>query len=220
MARELTIYCDESSFKGRFFSNFYGGVLIESKHIEEARSVIAQKKLDLNFYGEVKWTKITENYVDKYISLIDTFFDLVEKDKIKVRIMFTQNMYVPLGLKEEHEENKYFLLYYQFLKHAFGLRFAVKSKRNVYVRIYLDKLPDTKENVSRFRDYVARIPELDDFIDSKIRIRTQDITEIVSHEHDVLQCLDIVLGSIDFRLNDKHKKNLSKREKSAELSEL
>ena len=26
-----------------------------------------------------------------------------------------------------------------------------------------------------------------------------------SHDHDILQCLDIVLGAIQFRLNDKHK---------------
>lgn len=205
MARELTIYCDESSFRGRFFSNFYGGVLIESRHLENVRRVISQKKADLNLFGEVKWTKIAENYSDKYIDLIDTFFDLVEQGKIKVRIMFTQNMFVPTGLTRAHEENKYFLLYYQFLKHAFGLRHAVKSRRNVYVRIYLDKLPDTKDNVSRFREYVARIPYLDEFESARIRIRNDDIAEVVSHEHDILQCLDVVLGSMDFRLNDKHK---------------
>src|SRR5579871_5432934 len=36
-------------------------------------------------------------------------------------------------------------------------------------------------------------------------IRKQDITEVASHDHVLLQCLDIVLGSVCFRLNDKHK---------------
>lgn len=34
--------------------------------------------------------------------------------------------------------------------------------------------------------------------------RKQDITEVSSHDHVLLQCLDVVLGSICFRLNDKH----------------
>lgn len=32
MAKEYSIWCDESIKKGKYFSNFYGGVLIESKN--------------------------------------------------------------------------------------------------------------------------------------------------------------------------------------------
>jgi hypothetical protein len=39
-------------------------------------------------------------------------------------------------------------------------------------------------------------------------LKEQDITEVRSHGHVLLQCLDVVLGSISFRLNDKHKEKL------------
>lgn len=34
-SKEYFIWCDESVKKGKFFSNFYGGVLIQSKHLQE-----------------------------------------------------------------------------------------------------------------------------------------------------------------------------------------
>jgi len=65
--REYVIYCDESVSKGAHFSNFYGGALVTSDNIDSVRSSIAAKKADLNLHGEVKWSKITENYKQKYI---------------------------------------------------------------------------------------------------------------------------------------------------------
>ena len=44
---------------------------------------------------------------------METFFDLVEADKIKTRIMFIQNSIVAKSLRSEQLENEYFLLYYQ-----------------------------------------------------------------------------------------------------------
>jgi len=120
MHKELIIYCDESSSRGTHFSDFYGGALVGSDDVDAVRSILAEKKRSLNFLGEVKWTKITENYEQKYIALMDTFFDLIGNGHVKVRIMFTQNMYAAVGLKKEHTDNKYFVLYYQFIKHAFG----------------------------------------------------------------------------------------------------
>ncbi len=100
MTKEYIIYCDESEDSGKHFSNFYGGALVRSEDIDEIRQILAAKKAELNFHGEVKWNKITSNYQDKYISLIDTFFDLIAADRIKVRVMFTQNTVVPKNLSK------------------------------------------------------------------------------------------------------------------------
>jgi len=40
---------------------------------------------------------------------------------------------------------------------------------------------------------------------SGLVIASEDIAEIKSHDHVLAQCLDVVLGAISFRLNDKHK---------------
>ncbi len=48
MARELSIYCDESDSKGKHFENFYGGALVESVHLEEVIARLQAKKDELN----------------------------------------------------------------------------------------------------------------------------------------------------------------------------
>jgi hypothetical protein len=43
------------------------------------------------------------------------------------------------------------------------------------------------------------------FRDANIILQKEDIAEVRSHDHVLLQCLDIVLGSMCFRLNERHK---------------
>ena len=60
------------------------------EHVDRVRELITDKKADLNLFGEVKWQKVSKNYLSKYIDLMSLFFDLVSGDIIKIRIMFTQ----------------------------------------------------------------------------------------------------------------------------------
>lgn len=128
MSGEYIIYCDESIERGRHFSDFYGGALVRSEHIDEVRDILSQRMAELNLGAEVKWNKISEDYRNKYIDLIDTFFDLVQDDKIKIRIMFTQNIIVARGLEKRHYEDKFFILYYMFLKFGFGLEHSLRLR--------------------------------------------------------------------------------------------
>jgi hypothetical protein len=205
MPQEYIIYCDESEEKGSHFSNFYGGALLKSVHLLNIQETLQKKKEELNLFGEVKWNKITENYADKYIALIDVFFDFIAFGMIKVRIMFTQNTIVAKNLSERHIDEKYFILYYQFIKHAFGLRYMQNLSGGNIVRIYLDKLPDTKEAVWKFKSFLTILSKTREFREAGVSITWENITEVTSHFHDVLQCLDIVLGAIHFKLNDKHR---------------
>lgn len=66
--------------------------------------------------------------------------------------MFRQNAQVPQNLKREHEEKEYFLLYYQFIKHAFGIDYCnTKEKDYVVLKLYFDKLPDTKKIIKSLK---------------------------------------------------------------------
>lgn len=205
MARELVIYCDESDISGRHFANFYGGALVESRHLEEVIARLEGSKQALNFLGEVKWQKITENYAQKYIDFVSEIFALMGEGKLKLRIMFTQNYFSAHRLTREQRENGFFLLYYQFVKHAFGLRFAGIAGQTTGVRIYFDKLPDTAEKCAAFKGYVSGLSKNHGFRQAGVTIRQDQIAEVDSKEHVVLQALDIVLGAMQFRLNDKHR---------------
>lgn len=202
--RNLIIYCDESIGKGKNFSYFYGGALVDERDINEVTDIIEGRKNELNLKHEVKWVKITGNYSQKYIDLIGTVFELISAGKIKIRIMFTQNRNVPTFLTKHQKENSYFLLYYQFIKHSFGLTYSNPDNIETNVRIYADRLPDSKEKIDIFKYYLASLSNNQRFKSANISIKKENITEIDSKKHSILQCLDIILGSMQFRLNGNH----------------
>lgn len=208
MAEQFIIFCDESAEKGTYYSHFYGGALVRASDREMIEDVISAKKAELNIKGEVKWTKITANYKDKYIELVDMFFDLIERGLVKIRLMFTQNINVVYDLDDEKLDNEYFLLYYQFVKHAFGLRYwnAADPHAVAHVSVYLDDPPQNPGKFHNFKNYMASLSDYPVFSRAKVRIAYEDITGVSSHHHGIMQCLDIILGGVQSRLNEVHTK--------------
>ncbi len=213
MSREFIIYTDESDRDGKYFANFYGGALIRSADVDAVRAELGAAAAAVGLTAEIKWQKVSAGYLDRYKSMMDTFFQLVAEDRIKVRIMFTQRRFVPVGLSQYHREHAYHLLYYQFIKHAFGLQFSNPRKRPVRLRIYLDKLPDKQEKNVIFTAFLAGLENARELRRAQILVPQDQIAEVDSHDHVVLQCLDVVLGAMQFRLNDKHQEGYGKGEK-------
>ena len=211
-SKEYFIWCDESVKKGKFYSNFYGGVLIQSKHLQEVTKKLNEIVSEIKITEEIKWQKVDAYKLPAFKKLMDVFFDLVKENKIKVRIMFKQNALVPNKLLDEHFQNEYFLLYYQFFKHHFGLQYSNETGEDIFIRAYFDYLPDTLSKRQQFKEYIKGLESLKSFKEAKIRLRKNDITEVNSKEHLPLQFLDVVLGAMQFRLNNLHKeKPLGKR---------
>ena len=198
---EYIIYCDESSSEGKKYSDFFGGCIVSSKDVNSIISQLNSLKKELNLSGEIKWTKVTSNYLDKYIKVMDVFFDLVACGKVKVRIMFRSNADLPSS--PHHNDEKYFKLYYQFIKHSFGLAEIPSDELPINLRIYFDQLPDTKEKCEKFKDYIRNLPDSHDFqhVSGRLIIKKENVAEVVSHDHVLLQCVDIVLGAMHFKLN-------------------
>jgi hypothetical protein len=205
MADEYLIYCDESDASGRHYGNFYGGVLLKMSDFEEIVKRLNAVKLTNNLHNEIKWQRITEQYLDKYLAVVDEVFKLLKEGKLKIRIMFTQNYNSPARLTADERELGFFMLYYQFIKHAFGLKFAGNGKQLTGIRIYFDRLPDTVEKVASFKGFVLGLNSNNEFSKARVQIRHDQLAEVDSKDHVVLQALDVVLGAMQFRLNDKHK---------------
>lgn len=201
MKKQYVIYADESHRKGKYFSNFYGGALVNYAELEKISGKLNAKKRELGLFQEVKWTKVTEQYLSKYLTLINYFFEFVISNKIKIRIMFRQNALVPQNLTREHEEKEYFLLYYQFIKHAFGIDYCNPSEKDhVVLKLYFDKLPDTKKKNKEFKGYIYALNDF--FYINNVHIFNEDISEVDSKNHVILQCMDIILGAMNFKLNN------------------
>jgi hypothetical protein len=202
---EYFIWCDESVKKGRINSNFYGGVLVPSTHVNKVAAAIQKVCAKQNLHHELKWQNVSAPYLEKYKAVMSIFFRQLKAGKVKVRIMYRQTAHVAKGLNKNQSENEFFLLYYQFFKHAFGLEHSNHTNKPIYIRAYFDLFPDTIAKSMQFKEYIKGLESLRKFQLAKIKFRKEDITEVKSHDHILLQCLDIVLGSMAFRLNNMHK---------------
>ena len=95
------------------------------------------------------------------------------------------------------------VLYYYFLKSAFGLKFSNPTpfKNKVNFSFYLDDLPCSENQKKSLKTSLYRYNH--ELKQSNIEIT--EIIEINSKKHVIQQCMDIVLGAMNFRLNDFHK---------------
>lgn len=204
--KEYIIFCDESDKKGEFYSNFYGGVMVGLSNYDRIKDRLEAKKEELGFKSELKWQKVTDRYLEQYIEFMRAFFDELRAGNLKVRIMFRQNIHSRRFEDSEAKALEYFKLYYQFIKHGFGLAHMDHLHPEVFLRLYFDQFPDTSERAEQFKGYLSGLQKMKHFEQARISIRKGDITEIKSHEHILLQGVDIVLGAMVFRLNNKHKR--------------
>ncbi len=203
MSRELIIYCDESVSRGRYYSNFYGGLLLPAEHLQEVSTRMAELKDRLGLRAELKWSSITPSVEERYCEMMSGLFDELAAGKGKIRIMCTQNRDVP-DLSIEQRSTSYHRLYYQFIKHAFGLEYAGTTTTPTRVRLLLDRMPTTAEQTAQFKSFVAALSHQPAFRRARIVVPPDHIGEINSHNHIMAQCLDVVLGAMAFRLNDRH----------------
>ena len=198
---EYTLFCDESSSTGKIFTDFFGGCIVKESMIPQIVADLEAKKIELGITAEIKWTKVSEDYVEKYIELIKVFFKYVRSGDIRVRIMFrkTANQYAHDDRPAKAE--RYTKLYYQFLRNSFGFNAPAAFTGEYYVHFLLDELPTRKDQADKFKDYLCALPNTIRMMESGLHIRKRDIGEVKSHDHVIMQCVDVILGSMNFKLN-------------------
>lgn len=211
------LFADESVQDGPLFSNFYGGALIPQSEYEEVRDRLLECKDGLGFQGnELKWQKVTARDLEAYKKIVTAFFTEMREGRVKMRVMFRNNRDGYTRGRVPKKE-RYLRLYYQFIKHAFGFSFRQSAVKPFRLRLFLDRLPDTKIQIKAFKEYLCRLNLTNDLRDCGILIEAQAISEIDSKDYILLQCVDIVLGAMAFRMNEQNlvkplgKRNRGKR---------
>jgi hypothetical protein len=202
--KEYWILCDESVQDGALFSNFFGGIILPQPNHANLENQLRVAKAEIGFLKELKWQRVTEHWLEGYQRMMTAFFDILREDQARMRVMFRDNRHPTEHLSPEQRKSSYFRLYYQFIKHAFGLKFSPKRKEGTRLRLFFDQFPDTREQVAQFKGFLAALPESSAMREANLLISRDHITEIDSQEHVLLQCVDIVLGAMAFRLNEMH----------------
>ncbi len=204
MTKRIIVYCDESAKKGAHFSNFYGASIVKSEDVSEIENHLNRLVSECGLTCEVKWNNISPSTFERFIAIIDAYFDFVIEQKIKFRCLFTQNMWVPVGLTQEQHKNAYFLLYYQFIKNGLGLSFYRHEFGTRDLQLIFDQFPRNSEQISDFKSFLSRLNPRT-LVPNGLALKPENIGEANSHAHIILQCTDVILGSMNFRLNDLHR---------------
>lgn len=199
----IYIWLDESDRHGEFYSNFYGGVLVHSSNVREVmdrmRGVVAEEGIN----DEIKWQKVNDYHFQKYLKLVDVLFDLAKEDKLKIRIFFRHNQYNALNLTQEERKADYQMLYYQFIKHAFGLPYSEKPLSAM--TLYIDEIPLRQSERDEFLSHLRGLANDPVLKNKGLTISEDGIVEVNSKNHLPLQFMDVILGAICFKLNEKDK---------------
>lgn len=199
------VYLDESDKDGPFFSNFYGGIILDSSYLEEFNSRIGEVLSHTPINGEeIKWQKVNAFTLEPYTQVVDELFAMLSEGKAKIRIFFRHNRYRPIGLSGEDKLNEYTKLYYQFIKHAFGFKEAPKDGDN-RLRLFIDEMPIPNEQRKVFLGFLYGLKDNLAFKRRNVQIIQNGIAEVNSKLHLPLQVMDLILGAMCFRLNNKHK---------------
>lgn len=195
------ITCDESTRNGARYSYFYGGVIVPENKYEGISKKLNMYKEHIGLPHEMKRSKIDLSNVSRYIEMLDFFFTFVKSGDIRVRVMFSDNRDLEAIPKKENQT--FVKFYYLFIRHAFALPYAGEDIR---LRLIFDELPENTKTRNEFKTYLisnlTHIPNAD--AKNAIIINRDSIEEVDSKKHIILQCADVIVGLIDFILNDSH----------------
>lgn len=200
----IFIWFDESDRHGEFYSNFYGGILIPSHYLREVMERMRTIVDEVGINDEIKWQKVNIYHFEKYVKLVDGLFDLAKEEKLKIRIFFRHNQYSALRLTTEEKKADYQMLYYQFIKYAFGLPYANNDSIQS-LTLYLDEIPLRRIERDDFISHLRSLSK-DPVLKGKgLTIAEDGIVEVNSKNHLPLQFMDVILGAMCFKLNEKDK---------------
>src|SRR5688572_23961288 len=75
---DFHVFCDESHTEHRFM--VYGGIVIPSRDAARFDAEVNAWRARNNMTGELKWTKVTNQRLAMYRSLLDVYFGNVRRD--------------------------------------------------------------------------------------------------------------------------------------------
>lgn len=183
---EINIYCDESNhleadgIPTMVLGAIYGPkekIKLANKRIREIK-----QKYNLRPTTEVKWTKVAKNKTQLYLDIIDYFFD---NDDLHFRAIIVNKDSLNHSVFKQTHDDFYYKMYFELLS-------KILDPENKYF-IYLD-VKDTQggKKVKKLKDVLCN--NMYDF-DGNIIDRIQQVR---SHEIEVMQLTDILIGAMQF----------------------
>ncbi len=170
---------------------FFGGLLGRQHEIDALRANLAAKAAELSLRGEIKWSKISPRSGRAYENIVAAFFDEFERlGSLRLRQIFLDRSYVPKpGVYDENASGLdiQYKLYYQFLKHSFGLEHLPAGPTNIIVR--LDE-HSSQQHQADLKAFVEQLPAFLKRRDLKVSVAFVQSSSFID-----LQLCDVITGA-------------------------
>lgn len=195
------IFCDESCHLENDGNDIMvlGALKCEaenkSTHYENIRNI--KLKYGVSSWSEIKWVKVSPSKLEMYKELIDYFF--TQQDlTFRAVIANGKKSLDHDKFNESNHDTWFYKMYYFLLIHFI--------ENNKQYRIFLD-IKDTLggEKLSELHRIVRKKPY-------SVNIRVKDVLQIRSHESELLQLCDLLIGACSYSA-----RNLNSSQAKSEL---
>ena len=188
-------FCDESGISNDRFC-VVGGLCLHKDTIGDVHRNIAAFRKEHGMHAELKWSKVSNQKIDQYKSLVDYFFAMNNSNLIHFHcVIFDNHRWRNGDFNNGDRDMGISKLYYQLLHHRFAKvcgssesLFVCMDRRNSSTS--LNDLRDMLNAASR-RDFSHKGP----------------FKEVISEDSkldDLLQLNDVILGAVCAAKNGKH----------------
>lgn len=183
----MNIYCDESCHLEHDKQPVMaiGGIWCPYDKVREISDNLLQLKIDYKARGEMKWNKVSKSKYEFYHAVVKYFLDNPNLHFRCIVVKNKQNLNHEVFNHGSHDLF-YYKMYFSMLK-------QILSPDNSY-NIYLD-IKDTRSNFKVKQLHNVLCNNFYDFTREMIN----KIQQIRSHESELLQLADLLLGAVSYK---------------------
>jgi len=189
---DFEIYCDESrqeNFSRRDVPDHFvliGGIWLPTLLRQELKLKIGELRKDHTVYSEFKWNKVSPSREDFYVNLIQLFF----REPIRFRcIVLAVDELDAVTFHQNDIELMFYKFYYQLIHHWI-------LGQNSY-RVFVDlKTNRVHDRVTSLHQCLSR---------SNLNSDIHSVQALPSHELDILQLTDVLIGAVGYRFHGEQK---------------
>jgi hypothetical protein len=190
MSKTFNIYCDESCHIENDHKKymFLGSTSVAYNQIRLHTDYIKNLKKKHHFYGEIKWSKVSNSKVRFYLELVDYFF----ATDLQFRCVGVEKAKINNAAFSQTYDDFYYKMYYYLLNHNINSTYNY----NVYL--------DIKDTLSAYK-----VNKLKEVLNTKFGV-FRNVQNIRSHESVMMQITDFMMGAISYLHNDVEQRNIAK----------
>lgn len=185
----------------------FGGIIVSDAMLTRFHQKMQEWRGRERMTAELKWNKVSAQKYSEYVSLVDLFFHQATQRLLLFKSVVFDTY--EIDYKTYHEgdhEIGFYKFFYQFILHKFG-RHAAKGHRRLIIHFDERK---THYSLEKFRVILNRGMRKKYNLNEDV---VRAVQVVRSHDSDVIQIADVLMGAVGFQWNGLHLLPESRRAK-------